>query len=92
MLGSKDADSAVRDADNRLVAIEGILTDITERKRAESELAFSHILLTTAIENSPDAILVVDANRSNHHVQPAFRRAVGHFGRARARRRSMSRY
>lgn len=52
----------VRDADNRLVAIEGILTDITERKRAESELAFSHILLTTAIESSPDAILAVDAN------------------------------
>ena len=54
--------NALRDGDGNLVAIEGILTDITERKRAESELAFTHILLTTAIENSPDAILVVDAN------------------------------
>ena len=54
--------NALRDGGGNLVAIEGILTDITERKRAESELAFTHILLTTAIENSPDAILVVDAN------------------------------
>ena len=52
----------VRDEQRRLVAIEGILTDITERKRSESELSFSHSLLTTAIENSPDAILVVDAS------------------------------
>jgi diguanylate cyclase (GGDEF)-like protein/PAS domain S-box-containing protein len=54
--------NALRDGGGNLVAIEGILTDITERKRAESELAFTHILLTTAIENSPDAILIVDAN------------------------------
>jgi diguanylate cyclase (GGDEF)-like protein/PAS domain S-box-containing protein len=54
--------TALRDSDGRLTAVEGILTDITERKRAESELSFTHILLTTAIESSPDAILVVDAN------------------------------
>ncbi len=53
--------TALRDRDGRLIAIEGILTDITERKRVEIELSFSHNLLTTAIENSPDAILVVDA-------------------------------
>ncbi len=54
--------SAQRDAKGRLVAIEGILTDITEHKQVENERAFSHILLTTAIESSPDAILIVDAN------------------------------
>jgi diguanylate cyclase (GGDEF)-like protein/PAS domain S-box-containing protein len=62
---------AVRDEERRLVAIEGILTDITERKRSESELSFSHILLTTALENSPDAIIIVDASdriiMSNQH-------------------------
>ena len=52
----------VRDEQQRLVAIEGILTDITERKRAERELSFSHNLLTTSVENSPDGILVVDAS------------------------------
>ncbi len=51
---------ALRDGDGRLIALEGILTDITERKRAAQELAASHRLLTTAIENSLDAILVVD--------------------------------
>jgi diguanylate cyclase (GGDEF)-like protein/PAS domain S-box-containing protein len=54
--------SAVRDADNRIVAIEGILTDVTDRKNSENELSFSQILLASAIENSPDAILVVDVN------------------------------
>ena len=51
---------ALRDGDGVLIALEGILTDITERKRADQELAASHRLLATAIENSPDAILVVD--------------------------------
>lgn len=51
---------ALRDGDGSLIAFEGILTDITERKRAAQELAASHVLLTAAIENSPEAILVVD--------------------------------
>ena len=63
---------AVRDEQQRLVAIEGILTDITDRKRSESELSFSHNLLTTAIENSPDAIIVVNAGNQiimfNQHL------------------------
>jgi diguanylate cyclase (GGDEF)-like protein/PAS domain S-box-containing protein len=63
--------SALRDGEGRLVAVEGILNDVTARKRAEDRLSFSHILLTTAVENSPDAILVVDANAriimSNRH-------------------------
>jgi diguanylate cyclase (GGDEF)-like protein/PAS domain S-box-containing protein len=53
---------AVRDEQQRLVAIEGVLTDITDRKNSEHELSFSKLLLTTAIENSPNAIIIVDAN------------------------------
>jgi diguanylate cyclase (GGDEF)-like protein/PAS domain S-box-containing protein len=53
---------ALRDRTGKLTGIEGLLTDVTERKNSESKLAFSHILLSTAIESSPDAILVVDAN------------------------------
>ena len=52
----------LRNGDGSLVAIEGILTDVTERRRAEQELTESHALLAAAIENSPDAILVVDQN------------------------------
>ncbi len=53
--------TALRDGVGRIVAIEGMLTDITDRKNAERELSFSKLLLTTAIENSPDAIIIVDA-------------------------------
>lgn len=52
----------LRNGDGSLVAIEGILTDVTEGKNAERKLAASHALLAAAIENSPDAILVVDQN------------------------------
>ena len=44
----------------RLIALEGLMTDIAARKQMEQELAASHVLLTAAIENSPDAIFVVD--------------------------------
>ena len=38
--------------------------DITERKKAEEELTFRNILLTTEQDVSPDAILIVDGNGS----------------------------
>jgi diguanylate cyclase (GGDEF)-like protein/PAS domain S-box-containing protein len=53
---------ALRNAVGKLTGIEGILTDVTERRKAEDELSFSHILLSTAIESSPDAVLIVDAH------------------------------
>ena len=52
----------LRDDAGRLIALEGIMTDITARKRVEQELASSHVLLSAAMENSPDGILVVDQN------------------------------
>ena len=44
----------------RLIALEGLMTDVAARKQMEQELASSHVLLTAAIENSPDGIFVVD--------------------------------
>jgi diguanylate cyclase (GGDEF)-like protein/PAS domain S-box-containing protein len=41
----------------------GTYMDVTERARLEEELSFSNLLKTTAMENSPDAIVVVDENR-----------------------------
>ena len=52
----------LRGADGHVTALEGILTDISEQKHAEEKLAASHTILTTAIESSPDAILVVNHN------------------------------
>lgn len=51
---------AVRDSESKVAAIEGIISDITERKTAEQQQSFSNILLTTAMESSPDAIIVVN--------------------------------
>ncbi|MDE2285678.1 MAG: diguanylate cyclase [Hyphomicrobiales bacterium] len=48
------------DEAGRLIAFEGVMTDITIRKQMEQELADSQVLLRAAIENSPDAVLVVD--------------------------------
>jgi PAS domain S-box-containing protein len=43
-------------------AVQVIVTDITERKRAEAELQYRNILLSTQQEASIDGILVVDEN------------------------------
>ena len=40
-----------------------VTLDITDRKSAEEKLQFANILLTTLRDTSPDAILVVDAER-----------------------------
>jgi diguanylate cyclase (GGDEF)-like protein/PAS domain S-box-containing protein len=50
----------LRDSSGRLVALEGVLSDITARKHAEQELASSQNLLTAAMENSQDGIVVTD--------------------------------
>ena len=48
--------------DGRPSRMLGTDTDITSLKKAEEELQFANTLLTTQMETSPDAILVVDAN------------------------------
>lgn len=47
----------VRDATGKLVNLTGIVTDITERKRAEDTLN----LLTSAVEQTKESILITDA-------------------------------
>lgn len=49
-------------SDGRPSRMLGTDTDITSLKKAEEELQFANTLLTTQMETSPDAILVVDAN------------------------------
>src|SRR5271157_3992974 len=47
---------------NGQLALLSFIRDITERKRAEEELKFRNVLLTTQQETSLDGILVVDEN------------------------------
>jgi PAS domain S-box-containing protein len=48
------------DKDGQLVAYDGMISDITERKLAEIELKFRNLLLTTQQEVSIDGIRIVD--------------------------------
>ncbi len=50
------------DETGRVCTGHGVLRDITERKDALDQLQFSNTLLTTAMETSLDAILVVDGS------------------------------
>lgn len=51
------------DENGQALRVNGIVQDVTARKRAEVALQFANTLLTTQMEASPDGILVVDPNR-----------------------------
>jgi PAS domain S-box-containing protein len=51
-----------KDSSGRPVRVIGIARDITERRKADEEIAFKNTLLSTQQETSPDGILTVDEN------------------------------
>jgi diguanylate cyclase (GGDEF)-like protein/PAS domain S-box-containing protein len=55
--------SAIRDHAGSLIAFEGMMFDITERKQAEDQFNFVNTLFVTAVEKSPNGFLVVGADR-----------------------------
>jgi diguanylate cyclase (GGDEF)-like protein/PAS domain S-box-containing protein len=66
--------SSIRDRDGGLRSFFGQVQDITERKRAERELAQSLSLVTATLESTADGILVVDAEGRISHFNEEFRR------------------
>jgi len=52
--------SAVRDAGGKIVGVQVIFWDVTERKKAEKDLAYERFLLETLMDNSPDYIYFKD--------------------------------
>ncbi|MGE4265207.1 MAG: PAS domain S-box protein [Desulfovibrio sp.] len=52
---------ALRDAAGRLVGVQGFVSDITERKRAELELAQANERFLRVLDNQADALFVADA-------------------------------
>ena len=68
----------VKDKDGRTVGVLGIAWDITERKKAEEELARSEKRFRSIIENNADAILVVGRDGTTRFSNPA---AESLFGR-----------
>jgi PAS domain S-box-containing protein len=53
--------SAVRDASGKILGVQAIFWDVTERKKAEKDLAYERFLLATLMDNSPDYIYFKNA-------------------------------
>jgi PAS domain S-box-containing protein len=53
---------------------DGLLSDITERKRAEAE----HVRLVTAIEQSAEGVVITSTTGDIEYVNPAFSRITGY--------------
>ena len=63
----------VYDEQGCVVALEGFIADITDRKRAEAERE----RLTRAIEQSREIVVITDASGTMLYVNPAFTRSTG---------------
>lgn len=64
----------LRDAENQIVALLGVSTDITERVQAEEKLR----LASMVYESSSEAIMVTDANDHILAINPAFEHMTGY--------------
>ncbi|WP_409340160.1 PAS domain S-box protein [Methanospirillum stamsii] len=51
-----------RDSNGNIIRVLGVIQDITERKKAENEVAFKNVILQTQQEAALDGILIVDKN------------------------------
>lgn len=67
----------IYDAHGRIVGMCGISTDITERKRLESELARQRALLQTVLNNVDAFIYIRDDQRRFHYVNEKLARLFG---------------
>jgi PAS domain S-box-containing protein len=64
----------VRDADGAIRSLRGLMLDITELRAAEEE----KIRLTTAIEQSAEAVVITDIKGTIQYVNPAFSQITGY--------------
>ena len=62
------------DKDGNILGVEGIIRDITERKRTEEE----RLRLARAIEQISEGIMITDANWNILYANPAFARITGY--------------
>jgi PAS domain S-box-containing protein len=74
LLWSEIRNITVRDADGRVVALEGISRDVTERVVAEQTLR----QLSAAVEQSPASVMITDIAGNIEYVNPAFARLTGY--------------
>jgi PAS domain S-box-containing protein len=64
----------IRSVDGKVDALEGLVIDITERRRAEQ----ASKLLATAVEQGAEAIIITDLEGTIQYVNPSFERITGY--------------
>lgn len=65
---------AVYDNSGKCLYLDGIITDITERKQIEEE----QTRLTTAVEQTDDLIIITDIGGNIQYANPAFEKVTGY--------------
>jgi PAS domain S-box-containing protein len=73
----RDTGRAVRDAQGRVRWYDGVLENITARKRVEADLARRQAELETLVAHSPDSITRYDRDLRFTFVSPAAERSAG---------------
>ncbi|MEB3101742.1 PAS domain S-box protein [Ferviditalea candida] len=69
--------SVVKNNEGHSIGFRGIIRDVTERKRAGKELLDTKVKLESFINNSSDAIVIVDLEGNTVQVNPAFEKMFG---------------
>ena len=67
----------LRDAQGRIIGVQGVFSDITGRKQAEESLHYEQTLMAALMENIPDAIYFKDTASRFLRVNRAFSRKFG---------------
>ncbi|NOQ17871.1 MAG: PAS domain S-box protein [Dehalococcoidales bacterium] len=73
----RDHGVPVTDEKGTLILIDGIITDITERKQVEEALQKSEEFSSNLLNNSPNPIVVINSDLSVGYVNPAMERMTG---------------
>ena len=66
------------DAEQKIYAIGGVVTDITERKREESALRYSEEKYRVLVETASDGVVSMDENGTIQFVNPATKSIFGY--------------
>ncbi len=66
--------AAERDAHGRVVGYVGSVTDISERRRVETQM----LKLSRALEQTADAVMITDRDGAVEYVNPAFEQVTGY--------------